>query len=144
MPTEISAHRFCQALPEHIRKTVDMIAIQFLAETWPVRFLALLSMLEDMTEQMSDSQRPYVVNNWVVIVTGLLEQLPRDLSSPECLALMRNCALETFRKMAQHWTTDVEKQNAHLRRQYPQWSVVEDLLHDYEAWAQVQRQTKLH
>lgn len=144
MPTEISAHGFCRALPDEIRKTVDMMATQFLAETWPVRFLALLSMLEDMTETVSDSQRPYVVNNWVVIVTGLLEHLPRDLSSPECLILMRHCALEIFRKTARHWTTDDEQQNAHLRRHYPQWSAVEDLLHEYEAWAQIQRQTKPH
>ncbi len=144
MPTEISAHGFCRALPEHIRRTVDMMAEQFWTEPWPVRFLALLSMLEDMTDKIKDEHRPYVVNNWVIVVTGLLERLPRVLSSPECLALMRNCALDIFRKTAGRWTPDVGQQNEHLRRHYPQWSAVEDLLHEYEAWAQVQRQTKLH
>lgn len=57
MPTEVSAHSFCRALPEHIRRTVEMMAKQFWIEPWPVRFLALLSLLEDTRGSMTDGPR---------------------------------------------------------------------------------------
>ncbi|WP_236775360.1 hypothetical protein [Agrobacterium tumefaciens] len=118
-----------------------MMALEFLPETWPVRFVALLSMLEDMAGKVEEVHRPYVVNNWVIIVTGLLEHLPRNLHSPECLALMRHSALDRFRRSAIQ-STNVEQQNEFLRREYPQWSIVEDLLRDYEMWAAKQSQIK--
>ncbi|WP_318765163.1 hypothetical protein [Agrobacterium fabrum] len=95
---EYSRHVFCEALPEDVRATVEMMALEFLPETWPVRFVALLSMLEDITSNVEEVHRPYVFNNWVAIVSGLLEHLPRDLASPECLALMRHSVLDRFRQ----------------------------------------------
>lgn len=80
MPIEISGHPFCDALPKHLRVIVDMMVPQFQRKAWPVRFVALLSMLEDMVEQLPDATRPHVINNWVVIVTALVEKLPRDLT----------------------------------------------------------------
>lgn len=132
---EYSRHGFCEALPKDDRATVEMMALEFLPETWPVRFVALLSMLEDITSKVEEVHRPYVVNNWVVIVSGLLEHLPRDLASPECVALMRHSALDRFRQSAIRRSPDVEWQNEILRREYPQWSIAEDLLRDYEMWA---------
>ncbi|MFK4259902.1 hypothetical protein [Agrobacterium tumefaciens] len=139
---EYSNHVFCEALPEDIRETVEMMALEFLPETWPVRFVALLSMLEDITSKVGGIHRPYVVNNWVAIVSGLLEHLPRDLASPECLALMRHSVLDRFRQSAIQQSPDVEQQNEFLRREYPQWSIAEDLLRDYEMWAAKQSQIK--
>lgn len=139
---EHSEHVFCEALPEDVRETVEMMALEFLPETWPVRFVALLSMLEDITSKVGGIHRPYVVNGWVVIVSGLLEHLPRDLASPECLALMRHSALDRFRQSAIQQSPDVEQQNEFLRREYPQWSIAEDLLRDYEMWAAKQSQIK--
>ncbi|TCQ99185.1 hypothetical protein [Neorhizobium sp. JUb45] len=139
---EYSEHVFCEALPEDVRETVEMMALEFLPETWPVRFVALLSMLEDITSKVEGIHRPYVVNNWVAIVSGLLEHLPRDLASPECLALMRHSVLDRFRQIAIQQSPDVEQQNEMLRREYPQWSIAEDLLRDYEMWAAKQSQIK--
>ena len=139
---EYSKHGFCEALPEDVRETVEMMALEFLPETWPVRFVALLSMLEDITSKVEGIHRPYVVNNWVAIVSGLLEHLPRDLASPECLALMRHSVLDRFRQSAIQQSPDVEQQNEFLRREYPQWSIVEDLIRDYEMWAAKQSQIK--
>lgn len=139
---EYSRHGFCEALPEDVRATVEMMALEFLPETWPVRFVALLSMLEDITSKVEEVHRPYVVNNWVVIVSGLLEHLPRDLASPECLALMGHSVLDRFRQSAIRQSPDVEQQNEFLRREYPQWSIAEDLLRDYEMWAAKQSQIK--
>ncbi|WP_246746810.1 hypothetical protein [Agrobacterium burrii] len=119
-----------------------MMALEFLSETWPVRFVALLSMLEDMASKVEEVNRRYVVNNWVAIVSGLLEHLPRDLASPECLALMRHSVLDRFRQSATQQSPDVEQQNEFLRREYPQWSIVEDLIRDYEMWAAKQSQIK--
>ncbi|WP_457578165.1 hypothetical protein [Ensifer adhaerens] len=135
MVTEVSSVGFCDSLPEDIRATVDTMAPQFLAESWPVRFVALMSMLEDITTQVGADDHPFVVNNWVIIVSGLLERLPRDLSSPECLALMRHSVVAQFQRQAIRIAPDVDQQNEHLRGQYPQWSLVEDLLHEYETWA---------
>ncbi|AHK05314.1 MULTISPECIES: hypothetical protein [Rhizobium/Agrobacterium group] len=112
-----------------------MMALEFLLETWPVRLVALLSMLEEMAGKAEEVQRPYVVNGWVIIVSGLLENLPRDLESPECLALLRHSALDRFRKSAIQQSPDVERQNEFLRREYPQWSIAEDLIRDCEMWA---------
>ncbi|MBO0134278.1 hypothetical protein JZX89_26430 [Agrobacterium sp. Rnr] len=139
---EYSRHVFCDALPEDVRETVEMMALEFLSETWPVRFVALLSMLEDMASKVEEVNRRYVVNNWVAIVSGLLEHLPRDLASPECLALMRHSVLDRFRQSATQQSPDVEQQNEFLRREYPQWSIVEDLIRDYEMWAAKQSQIK--
>jgi hypothetical protein len=139
---EYSRHVFCEALPEDVRETVEMMALEFLPETWSVRFVALLSMLEDITSKVEGIHRPYVVNNWVAIVSGLLEHLPRDLASPECLALMRHSVLDRFRQSAIQQSPDVEQQNEFLRREYPQWSIAEDLLRDYEMWAVKQSQIK--
>ncbi|MEH0295425.1 hypothetical protein V6R98_25240 [Agrobacterium sp. CCNWLW71] len=139
---EYSKHVFCEALPEDVRETVEMMALEFLPETWPVRFVALLSMLEDMASKVEKVHRPYVVNNWVAIVSGLLEHLPRDLASPECLALMRHSVLDRFRQSAIRQSPDVERQNEFLLREYPQWSIAEDLLRDYEMWAAKQSQIK--
>lgn len=139
---EYSRHGFCEALPEDVRATVEMMAAEFLPETWPVRFVALLSMLGDITSKVEEIHRPYVVNNWVAIVSGLLEHLPRDLASPECLALMRHSALDRFRQSAIQQSPDVERQNEILRREYPQWSIAEDLLRDYQMWAAKQSQIK--
>jgi len=135
---------FCNSLPQQLRSIVDMMTPQFLAETWPVRFVALLSMLEDMTGQAGEADRPLVTNKWVAIVSALLENLPRDLDSPECLALMRHSALETFRQRAARRSPDVSEQDEFLRSRYPQWSVVEDLLREYEAWAAQQLRTTHH
>lgn len=77
-----------------------MMVPALLAETWPVRFVALMSMLEEMTAKISEADQPFVVKNWVIIVTGLLEQLPRDLASSESLAPMRYSALDRFRHTA--------------------------------------------
>ncbi len=115
MPIEISGHPFCDALPKHLRVIVDMMAPQFQREAWPVRFVALLSMLEDMVEQLPDATRPHVINNWVVIVTALLEKLPRDLTSIECLVLMRHSAVENFRHLAFQLSPDFNRQNEILR-----------------------------
>ncbi|NTA83923.1 hypothetical protein G6L13_25915 [Agrobacterium tumefaciens] len=139
---EYSRHGFCDALPQDVRETVEMMALEFLPETWPIRFVALLSMLEDITGKVEEVHRPYVVNNWVAIVSGLLEHLPRDLASPECLALMRHSVLDRFRQSAIQQSPDVEWQNEMLRREYPQWSIAEDLLRDYETWAAKQSQIK--
>ncbi|MGO4317784.1 hypothetical protein [Agrobacterium sp. MCAB5] len=139
---EYSKHGFCEALPEDVRETVEMMALEFLPETWPVRFVALLSMLEDITGKVEEAHRPYVVNNWVVTVSGLLEHLPRDLASLECLALMRHSVLDRFRQRAVQQSPDVERQNEFLRREYPQWSIAEDLIRDYEMWAAKQSQIK--
>lgn len=141
---EYSKLGFCDALPEEIRGTIEMMAPQFLAETWPVRFVALLSMLEEITAQVEEAGRPFVVNNWVIIVSGLLEHLPRDLSSPECLALMRHSALEPFRQSAMRESPCVDQHDELLRSKYPQWSVVEDLLREYETWAAKQSLIKRH
>ncbi|MGN7714884.1 hypothetical protein [Agrobacterium radiobacter] len=141
---EYSKHVLCEALPEDVRATVEMMALEFLPETWPVRFVALLSMLEDIASKVEEVDQPYVVNNWVVIVSGLLEHLPRDLASPECLALMRLSVLDRFRQSAIQQSPDVEQQNEILRREYPQWSIAEDLLRDYEMWAAKQTQIKPH
>jgi hypothetical protein len=131
---ENSRHGFCEALPQDIRETVEMMALEFLPETWPVRFVALMSMLEEMAGKVEEIHRLYVVNNWVAIVSGLLEHLPHDLASPECLALMRHSALERFRQAAIRQFPDVEQQNEYLRREYPQWSIVDGLLRGYEMW----------
>ncbi|MFK4260053.1 hypothetical protein [Agrobacterium tumefaciens] len=139
---EYSRHGFCDALPEDVRATVEVMALEFVPETWPVRFVALLSMLEDITSKVEGIHLPYVVNNWVAIVSGLLEHLPRDLASPECLALMRHSVLDRFRQAAIQQSPDVEQQNAFLRREYPQWSIAEDLLRDYEMWAAKQSHVK--
>lgn len=139
---EYSKHGFCEALLEVVRATVEMMALEFLPETWPVRFVALLSMLEEMAGKVEEIRWPYVVNNWVATVSGLLEHLPRDLASPECLALMRHSALDHFRRSAIRQAPGVERQNEFLRREYPQWSIVEHLLRDYEMWAAKQSQTK--
>ncbi|ACM39292.1 conserved hypothetical protein (plasmid) [Allorhizobium ampelinum S4] len=135
---------FCNALPERLRSIVDMMTPQLLAETWPLRFVALLSMLEDMAGEAGEVDRPLVVNKWVAIVSGLLENLPRDMDSSECLALMRHSAIETFRKRATLQSPDVSQQDELLRSTYPQWSVVEDLLDEYEAWAAHQLRTTRH
>ncbi|WP_247750812.1 MULTISPECIES: hypothetical protein [unclassified Rhizobium] len=121
-----------------------MMTPQFLAETWPVRFVALLSMLEDMTGQAGVADRPLVTNKWVAIVSGLLENLPRDMDCPECLALMRHSAIEIFRKRAARGTPDVRQQDELLRSTYPQWSAVEDLFDEYETWAAQQLPTTHH
>ncbi|SPZ48267.1 Uncharacterised protein [Agrobacterium tumefaciens] len=63
---EYSRHGSC----EDIRETVEMMALEFLLETWPVRLVALLSMLEEMAGKAEEVQRPYVVNGWVIIVSG--------------------------------------------------------------------------
>jgi hypothetical protein len=131
-PIEISSHGFCESLPEDLRGVVDMMTRHFLAENWPVRFVALMSMLEDMTAQVEQTHRPYIVNDWVIIVSGLLERLPRDLSSPECLTLMRHSVLEPFRQSAARCAADVSQQDEFLRSNYPQWLTVEDLLDEYE------------
>jgi hypothetical protein len=109
-----------------------------------VRFVALLSMLEDMTGQAGEADRPLVTNRWVAIVSALLENLERDLDSPECLALMRHSALGVFRQRAARRSPDVSEQDDFLRNQYPQWSVVEDLLREYETWAAQQLRTTHH
>lgn len=139
---EYSKHGFCDALPQDIRETVEMMALEFLPETWPVRFVALMSMLEEMAVKVEEIHRPYVVNNWVIIVSGLLEHLPRNLASPECLALMRHSALDRFRRSALQQSPDVERQNEMLRREYPQWSITENLIRDYEIWAAKQSLSK--
>lgn len=142
--TEYSRHGFCEILHPEIRAQIEMMAPEFLPETWPVRFVALISMLEDMAAKVAEADRPFVVNNWVIIVTGLLEHLPRDLGSPECLTLMRYSPLERFRQTATRNTPDVEQQDAFLWRAYPQWPVVEDLLRGYETWAAKQSLSKPH
>ncbi|KAA3497927.1 hypothetical protein DXM27_24585 [Rhizobium rhizogenes] len=142
--TEYSRHGFCELLPPETRAQIEMMAPEFLPETWPVRFVALISMLEDIAAKVAEDDQPFVVNNWVIIVTGLLEHLPRDLRSPECLALMRHSPLERFRQTAVRNTPDTEQQAAFLRREYPQWTVVEDLLRDYETWAAKQSLSKPH
>ena len=144
MRVEYGGTRFSKSLPEDIRAIVEMMAPQFLAETWPVRFVAVLSMLEDMTARVGETDRPLVTGNWIIIVTSLLEYLPRDMSSPECLALMRHSVLETFRKRARQQSPDVSQQDEFLRSTYPQWSAVEDLLDEYEAWAAQQLRTTHH
>lgn len=88
-----------------------------------------------MTGKVEEVERPLVVNNWVIIVSGLLEHLPRDLESSECLALMRHSAIEPFRRRALQFAPDLRQQNELLRSAYPQWMTVEDLIDDYEAWA---------
>lgn len=143
-PIEISSHGFCKSLSEDLRGIVDMMAPHFLAEGWPVRFLALISMLEDMTEQVQQTHRPYIVNEWVIIVSGLLERLPRDLSSPECLTLMRHSVLEPFRQSAMRCTADASQQDEFLRSKYPQWLTVEDLLDEYDTWAAQQMRLTHH
>ncbi|WP_259664575.1 hypothetical protein [Rhizobium binae] len=135
MAVEISSHGFYQALPEHLRGIIDMMTRHFLPETWPVRFLALISMLEEMTEQVEQADRLDIVNNWLAIVSGLLERLPRDMTSPECLTLMRHCVLEPFRQSATRHSRDVSQQDELLRSKYPQWVAVEELLEEYEALA---------
>lgn len=144
MVVEISSHGFCESLPEDLRGVVDMMAPQFLPETWPVRFVALLSMLEDMTAKVEPADRPHVVNDWLIIVSGLLERLPRDLSSPECLTLMRHCVLEPFRRSATRVSLDVSRHDELLRNKYPEWLAVEDLLHEYETWAAQQLRLTRH
>lgn len=144
MVLEISSHGFCEALPEHLRGVVDMMTLQFLPENWPVRFVALVSMLEDMTAQVEEANRPYAVNNWLAIVSGLLERLPRDLSSPECLTLMRHCVLEPFRRSAAQRSFDASQQDELVRSKYPQWLTVEDLLDEYETWAAQQLRLTRH
>lgn len=139
---QYSKHGFCDVLPQDVRETVEMTALEFLPETWPVRFVALMSMLEDITCKVEEIHRPYVVNNWVAIVSGLLEHLPRNLASPECLALMRHSALDHFRQSAIQQAPDVERENEFLRREYPQWAIIEDLIRDYETWAAKQSQIK--
>lgn len=143
-PIEYSKHGFCDLLPPDIRGKIEMMVPQFLPETWPFRFVALMSMLGDMTGQVGETARPFVVNNWVIIVSGLLEHLPRNLASPECLALMRHSALERFRQSAIRQSPEVGRQNELLQHTYPQWPIVEDLLRDYETWAAKQALRKPH
>ena len=121
-----------------------MMTPHFLAEDWPVRFVALMSMLEDMTAQAQPVHRPFIVNDWVIVVSGLLERLPRDLSLRERLTLMRHSVLESFRQSAVRYTSDVNQQNDFLRATYPRWLTVEDLLDEYEAWAAQQIQLTHH
>ncbi|MGN7715118.1 hypothetical protein [Agrobacterium radiobacter] len=144
MAIEYSRHGFCEILPPDIRSQIEMMAPQFLAETWPVRFVALMSMLEDIAGKVTEADHPFVVNNWVIIVTGLLEHLPRDMASPECLALMRYSVLERFRQSAMRESRNLEGQMELLRREYPQWPHVEDLLRSYEAWTSKQSLMKRH
>lgn len=144
MVVEISSHGFCESLPEEFRGVVEMMTPHYLPETWPVRFVALMSMLEEMTAKVEPADRPYVVNDWLIIVSGLLERLPRDLSSPECLTLMRHCVLEPFRQSATRISLDVSRQDELLRSKYPEWLAVEDLLHEYETWAAQQLRLTLH
>ncbi|CVI64330.1 conserved hypothetical protein [Agrobacterium deltaense NCPPB 1641] len=127
-----------------MRAQIEMMAPEFLAETWPVRFVALMSMLEDMAGQVTEDNQPFIVNDWVIVVTGLLEHLPRDLESPECLALMRVSVLERFRQSAMRNSCDLTRQMELLRREYPQWPNVEDLLRNYETWAAKQSLVKPH
>lgn len=132
---EINRVGFYKTLPDDIRATVDMMVPQFLAESWPVQFVALLSMLEDMTNGVDDEHRPFVVNEWVIIVSALVECLPRDLSSPECRALMRHCVIAAFQRRALACIPDLSTEDEFLRWEYPQWPIVADLLHEYQVWA---------
>jgi len=141
---EYSRHGFCEILPPDIRAQIEMMAPEFLAETWPVRFVALMSMLEDMAGQVAEENQPFIVNDWVIVVTGLLEHLPRDLESPECLALMRMSVLERFRQSAERQAPDVAGQLDLLRRKYAQWPIVEDLMRNYQMWAAKQTMVKPH
>lgn len=141
---EINRVGFYSVLPDDMCATIDMMVPNFLAETWPVRFDAPLSMLEDLTAGVDEEHRPFVVNEWLIIVTGLVECLPRDLSSPECRALMRYCAIEQFRRRALLNIPDVGKEDEFLCREYPQWSTTPDLLHEYETWAQSQSRIVRH
>lgn len=103
-----------------------------------------MSMLEEMTAKVEPADRPLVVNDWLILVSGLLERLPRDLSSPECLTLMRHCVLERFRRSAAQTSPDESQQHEFLRNKYPEWLAVEDLLHEYETWAAQQLRLTRH
>lgn len=141
---EINRVGFYKSLPDDIRATIDMMMPQFLAETWPVQFVALMSMLEEMTKGKDEEHLPFIVNEWVIIVSALLECLPRDLSAPECRTLMRHCVIASFQRRALARIPDLGIENEFLRREYPQWSVVADLLHEYEVWAQKQLHVPRH
>lgn len=128
------AHRLYDAMPDGLRHDVDLIIQEFRPEPWPVRFCALLSMLLASVEESCALGRPYAINAWKLLVTGLLEHLKPDTTNPECLALMSASASDVLQAAA---LAHIERDPMipdFLRATYPEWMTVEELLDEFDGW----------
>jgi hypothetical protein len=128
------AHRFYDVIPEDLRENVDLLVREFEPEAWPVRFFVLLSMLLASVEENPAPGRPYAINAWKAVVTGLLEHLKPDVTQPECLALMAASVSDIFQIEASvHMKRDPTIPDR-LRSTYPEWMAVEELLEEFDHW----------
>ena len=94
----------------------------------------LLARVEDEPVQA----RPFEVNAWMALVTGVLEHLKPDVSQPECLALMSVSVSEQLQAEAAAQIAQDPTVNDHLRAAYSDWMTVEELLDEFYEWAKSQ------
>ncbi|MCA1396964.1 hypothetical protein [Bradyrhizobium sp. BRP56] len=74
--------------PADMRDVVDAYVADLKPQPWPIRFLALIDLLEEKLETKSAPQRRHLIQQWSGIVTATLEHLQSDSSVVECLGLM--------------------------------------------------------
>lgn len=75
-------------MPDNMRRAVDEIVEAIGPEPWSSRFLCLFGMLCEKLEARADPDPSLLLQQWVGIVTAVLEHFPPDVSVIECLALM--------------------------------------------------------
>ena len=91
----------------------------------------LLARVEDEPVQA----RPFEVNAWMALVTGVLEHLKPDVMQPECLALMTVSVGEPLKSEAAAHIGQDANVTDRLRAAYTEWMIVEDLLDEFDEWA---------
>ncbi|MCP1850073.1 MULTISPECIES: hypothetical protein [unclassified Bradyrhizobium] len=75
-------------LPDDIREVVDAYVAELRPQPWPIRFRALVDLLQEKLDTSAATERWRLIQEWTGIVTATLEHLPPHSSVVECLGLM--------------------------------------------------------
>ncbi|MFK4490060.1 hypothetical protein [Bradyrhizobium sp. USDA 336] len=75
-------------LPADIREVVDAYVADLRPQTWRIRLLLLIDLLQETLETRPAAEHWRLLQQWTGIVTAILEHLPPDSSFVECLGLM--------------------------------------------------------
>jgi hypothetical protein len=121
---------FHLCLPEDLRQTTSAIAADLDDETWPVRFKALIGLLEAGLRERPGLDNARVFQQWAGIVSTVLELLTPDPTKIECLMLMSISYDDVWRAQAREGLEGSPQLAEIFLRANPRWLKIAEMLAD--------------